>query len=165
MNWQDYRLSLSRMKYIAETSNHFQATYNFPTEGQPKQICCCRRPRLLKLPIETLMTYANIGVREPIFTKHRSTQTFLLNQKSSARTDGFSSFKCDSARKYSIIVHYYTLTDGGLQSIPRESNDQNDEDMAAMLDELTIEDSEESFVIVPHPHIKTSCTCEKHVNT
>ena len=105
MNWQDYRLSLSRMKYIAETSNHFQATYNFPTEGQPKQICCCRRPRLLKLPIETLMTYANIGVREPIFT-----QTFLLNQKSSARTDGFSSFKCDSARKYSIIVHYYTLT-------------------------------------------------------
>ena len=35
--------------------------------------------------------------------------------------------------------------------------------MAAMLDELTIEDSEESFVIVPHPHIKTSCTCEKHV--
>ena len=110
MNWQDYRLSLSRMKYIAETSNHFQATYNFPTEGQPKQICCCRRPRLLKLPIETLMTYANIGVREPIFTKHRRTQTFLLNQKSSARTDGFSSFKCDSARKYSIIVHYYTLT-------------------------------------------------------
>ena len=33
MNWQDYRLSLSRMKYIAETSNHFRATYNFPTEG------------------------------------------------------------------------------------------------------------------------------------
>ena len=32
-----------------------------------------------------------------------------------------------------------------LQSIPRESNDK---DMAAMLDELTIEANEESFVIV-----------------
>ena len=33
----------------------------------------------------------------------------------------------------------------GLQSIPRESNDK---DVAAMLDELTIEANEESFVIV-----------------
>ena len=33
----------------------------------------------------------------------------------------------------------------GLQSIPRESNDK---DMAAMLDELTIEANEDSFVIV-----------------
>ena len=33
----------------------------------------------------------------------------------------------------------------GLQSVPRESNDK---DMAAMLDELTIEANEESFVIV-----------------
>ena len=33
----------------------------------------------------------------------------------------------------------------GLQSIPRGSNDK---DMAAMLDELTIEANEESFVIV-----------------
>ena len=36
----------------------------------------------------------------------------------------------------------------GLQSIPRESNDN---DVAAMLDELTIEADEESFVIV-HQH-------------
>ena len=33
----------------------------------------------------------------------------------------------------------------GLQSIPRDSNDK---DVAAMLDELTIEANEESFVIV-----------------
>ena len=33
----------------------------------------------------------------------------------------------------------------GLQSIPRQSNDK---DMAAMLDELTVEANEESFVIV-----------------
>ena len=33
----------------------------------------------------------------------------------------------------------------GLQSVPRESNDK---DMAVMLDELTIEANEESFVIV-----------------
>ena len=37
----------------------------------------------------------------------------------------------------------YFLIDG-LQAIPRESNDK---DMAAMLDELTIEANEESFVI------------------
>ena len=37
------------------------------------------------------------------------------------------------------------LSANGLQSIPRESNDK---DMADMLDELTIEANEESFVIV-----------------
>ena len=41
----------------------------------------------------------------------------------------------------SIIV----LVIDGLQSIPRESNDK---DVVAMLDELTIEANEESFVIV-----------------
>ena len=38
-----------------------------------------------------------------------------------------------------------TISIDDLQSIPRESNDK---DVAAMLDELTIEASEESFVIV-----------------
>ena len=42
---------------------------------------------------------------------------------------------------YSIIV----LVIDGLQSIPRESNDK---DVVAMLDELTIEADEESFVII-----------------
>ena len=42
-------------------------------------------------------------------------------------------------------VDVQRLSANGLQSIPRESNDK---DMAAMLDELTIEANEESFVIV-----------------
>ena len=43
------------------------------------------------------------------------------------------------------MVVYTYITIDGLQSIPRDSNDK---DMAAMLDELTIEANEESFVIV-----------------
>ena len=44
----------------------------------------------------------------------------------------------------------------GLQSIPRESNDK---DVAAMLDELTIEANEESFVIVLQ-HGGNDVTCK-----
>ena len=44
-----------------------------------------------------------------------------------------------------LMVVYTYITIDGLQSIPRDSNDK---DMAAMLDELTIEANEESFVIV-----------------
>ena len=45
---------------------------------------------------------------------------------------------------------------GGLQSIPRESNDK---DVAAMLVELTIEANEESFVIVLQ-HGDNDVTCK-----
>ena len=44
------------------------------------------------------------------------------------------------------VENYFPILD--LQSIPRESNNK---DVAAMLDELTIEANEESFVIV-HQH-------------
>ena len=45
----------------------------------------------------------------------------------------------------------------GLQLIPRESNDK---DVAAMLDELTIEANEESFVIVLQ-HGGNDITCKR----
>ena len=45
----------------------------------------------------------------------------------------------------------------GLQSIPRDSNDK---DVAAMLDELTIEANEESFVIVLQ-HGGNDVTCKR----
>ena len=45
--------------------------------------------------------------------------------------------------KNNVTSPYRTID--GLQSIPRESNDK---DVVAMLDELTIEVNEESFVIV-----------------
>ena len=44
-----------------------------------------------------------------------------------------------------LVTSCENLSIGGLQSIPRESNDK---DVAAMLVELTIEANEESFVIV-----------------
>ena len=46
-----------------------------------------------------------------------------------------------------------------LQPIPRESNDK---DVAAMLDELTIEANEESFVIVLQ-HGGNDVTCERSI--
>ena len=46
-----------------------------------------------------------------------------------------------------------------LQSIPRESNNK---DVAAMLDELTIEANEESFVIV-HQHGGNDVTCKSRI--
>ena len=47
----------------------------------------------------------------------------------------------------------------GLQSIPRESNDK---DVAAMLDELTIEAGEESFVIA-HQCGGNGVTCKRSI--
>ena len=47
----------------------------------------------------------------------------------------------------------------GSQPIPRDSNDK---DMAAMLDELTIEADEESFVIV-HQHGGNDVTCKRSI--
>ena len=47
----------------------------------------------------------------------------------------------------------------GSQPIPRESNDK---DVAAMLDELTIEADEESFVIVLQ-HGGNDVTCERSI--
>ena len=47
-----------------------------------------------------------------------------------------------------------------MQSVPRESNDK---DMAAMLDELTIEANEESFVIV-HQHGGNDVTCKSRID-
>ena len=48
----------------------------------------------------------------------------------------------------------------GLQSIPRESNDK---DVAAMLDGLTIEAKEESFVIVLQ-HGGNDVTCKRSIS-
>ena len=50
----------------------------------------------------------------------------------------------DKDHMISFTSIHLTIIDG-LQSIPGESNDK---DVAAMLDELTIEANEESFVIV-----------------
>ena len=33
INWNSYRLSLSRMQSIADVSTHLRATYNFPDDG------------------------------------------------------------------------------------------------------------------------------------
>ena len=48
----------------------------------------------------------------------------------------------------------------GLQSIARESNDK---DVVAMLDELTIEANEESFVII-HQHGSNDVTCKLSID-
>ena len=52
-----------------------------------------------------------------------------------------------------------TIIVDGLQSIPREPNDK---DVAAMLDELTIEANDESFVIVLQ-HGGNDATCKRSI--
>ena len=59
--------------------------------------------------------------------------------------------------KNNVTSPYRTID--GLQSIPRESNDK---DVAAMLDELTIEAGEESFVIA-HQCGGNGVTCKRSI--
>ena len=98
-----------------------------------------------------------------------------LRIKNTSESDGFrvplepqkffwASFATAKITFTSIIVYsciIYMLKDPYRWfAIPRESNDK---DMAAMLDERTIEANEESFVIV-HQHGGNDVTCKRSIS-